>query len=898
MTALNRAFDISTSEAQASIVLLSGAVGSGKTVLLEEFTEGIKDQVGTVIQATGSPGESDLDFGLVSQLFQGAEPRDSSSVLGALLEFTELGPLVLVVDDVQYADRPSLDCLLYAVRRLRNARIMVVLTESPTLQMPNPGFRAELLSQSNFTWLSLDPLGVGALTRMVTEEFGPDDAVRTAGRILAATGGNPLLAGASLQHYRSLLAESDGSAIPQGVDIFDHAVLRSLYRQEPGVRRVAQALAVLARPVDPAILAELLDTAPEFVVQALTLLQGAGLAECPAPEAHQLRHSTIARAVLAGLSFDERRQLHRCVASVLYDHGNGPSVVAEHLVQGDSTERGWSSAVLQEAARHATAKGMPDKAEAFLKLARRCENDCAKREKIEQLLVQARWQMNPLAAKASLDAQLSLARAGDGAAWKALPAVPYLLWHGQADDVCEVLCRAAAHPAPDPTAAAQLRFMSLLSALVRPGCSDALAPALQVPLDQEAAGSPELEAFHLLSTVLGSGAGEETLAAAENLLQRHSADASAGALTLIPLTVLLCAGRPERVLHWTGELLNSGQLAPQRSPTWTSILHALHAEAALRLGEVTRADEYARRAVREISLQAWGVAGGFLLATLVGCAVECEQYDEAALLLAYPVPPGLFDTPLYLPYLMARARYHVATGRLEAALDDLHHCAGLMTAWNLDLPGFLPWRLEMARVQLALGRRQEAAALVHEHLRLHEPLDAATHERVERLLAEAGTAGSREGQPSAPGVVPPPSGNWTTPQPLGDPGLRPRQMEALALGRAPARPQHRPSAESPAPLPPQRRPQEPAAPAATDAGNVRLISLRAHLTRAERRVAALAVQGLSNREISRRLFVTVSTVEQHLTRIYRKLDVKNRDKLPTELLAFLEQDPNVAGALN
>ncbi|AJE87688.1 putative regulatory protein [Streptomyces albus] len=45
-------------------------------------------------------------------------------------------------------------------------------------------------------------------------------------------------------------------------------------------------------------------------------------------------------------------------------------------------------------------------------------------------------------------------------------------------------------------------------------------------------------------------------------------------------------------------------------------------------------------------------------------------------------------------------------------------------------------------------------------------------------------------------------------------------------------------------------------------------------------------------------FVTVSTVEQHLTRIYRKLDVKNRDKLPTELLAFLEQDPNVAGALN
>jgi DNA-binding CsgD family transcriptional regulator len=54
----------------------------------------------------------------------------------------------------------------------------------------------------------------------------------------------------------------------------------------------------------------------------------------------------------------------------------------------------------------------------------------------------------------------------------------------------------------------------------------------------------------------------------------------------------------------------------------------------------------------------------------------------------------------------------------------------------------------------------------------------------------------------------------------------------------------------------------------------------AGLSDAERRVAALAAQGQTNREISRRLFITVSTVEQHLTRVYRKLGVARRLDLP------------------
>jgi DNA-binding CsgD family transcriptional regulator len=52
------------------------------------------------------------------------------------------------------------------------------------------------------------------------------------------------------------------------------------------------------------------------------------------------------------------------------------------------------------------------------------------------------------------------------------------------------------------------------------------------------------------------------------------------------------------------------------------------------------------------------------------------------------------------------------------------------------------------------------------------------------------------------------------------------------------------------------------------------------LSAAERRVANLAALGHTNREISRMLHVTISTVEQHLTRTYRKLNIHRRTDLP------------------
>lgn len=60
------------------------------------------------------------------------------------------------------------------------------------------------------------------------------------------------------------------------------------------------------------------------------------------------------------------------------------------------------------------------------------------------------------------------------------------------------------------------------------------------------------------------------------------------------------------------------------------------------------------------------------------------------------------------------------------------------------------------------------------------------------------------------------------------------------------------------------------------------------LSDAELRVAELAARGHTNREIAGRLYITVSTVEQHLTRVYRKLQVDGRIDLQIRLNTKLQ----------
>ncbi len=646
-----------------------------------------------------------------------------------------------------------------------------------------------------------------------------------------------------------------------------------MYRHEPEVRATARALAVLRRP-SVAMLAHLLGLDTGCVTKALVLLRACGLAG-----ADRIRHPRIARAVLADLPAEESRGLHRAAATYLQEHGGEPEVVAEHLVHADWAEPAWAAATLYEAARQAMAKGRPDLTGACLRLAGRTNADAPRHAEMDALLVRSCWQINPLSVTAQLDGLRDAVASGQAPDPAALATVPLLLWHGRAGTATALLTAFGKESPRTPATDTRHLAVRLLTSLAFPDrfaeVRATARPVAGIGTATSAAGR-QIDAITLLADALTpERAGRDVAATAERMVQRYMADPGALGMLTAPLVALLCSGMSDLVNAWTRVLLDRPRV--QRSPVWKGVLHAIRAEAALRLGRLRQAEEQARAALREVPLEAWGVAAAAPLATLITAATESKLFVEANQWLARPLPADTFRTPLGLHYVAARARYHAATGRPGAAMDDLRWCGEAMRKWRMDTAGLVPWRLELARVLLTTGERVEGARLLREQLAEGQSVDHRTRGAALRLLAiEAPASDAETLLAEAVEVLERCGDGLELARALGDLGKVLRRtgdtdgahtmfQRAQQLAHSCGLPE---LAQQLA-----RAASEPTAgPAEGRNGD-------GELSQAQLRVAMLAAEGHTNREISRKLFITVSTVEQHLTRIYRKLNVKQRDEL-------------------
>ncbi|HEX5568823.1 MAG TPA: AAA family ATPase, partial [Streptomyces sp.] len=233
LAGLQGAFRACHEQERGHVALVTGTVGSGKTQLLEAFGNWAADAGGRVLRAAGSAAENGFPLGVIGQLFHSAllepetaaridellrsafdglseapgrpeEPPAGSAfwamvlhgVYTSLVSLADEGPLVIAVDDVHHTDAASLQCLLYVIRRLRRARIMIVLAEAPMLRPTHPLFRAELLSQPYFSRFTLPPLTADAIACLVARDAGGETETVTreaADRFHSITGGNPLL---------------------------------------------------------------------------------------------------------------------------------------------------------------------------------------------------------------------------------------------------------------------------------------------------------------------------------------------------------------------------------------------------------------------------------------------------------------------------------------------------------------------------------------------------------------------------------------------------------------------------------------------------------------------------------------------------------------------------------
>jgi DNA-binding CsgD family transcriptional regulator/tetratricopeptide (TPR) repeat protein len=303
-----------------------------------------------------------------------------------------------------------------------------------------------------------------------------------------------------------------------------------------------------------------------------------------------------------------------------------------------------------------------------------------------------------------------------------------------------------------------------------------------------------------------------------------------------------------------------------------------------RAGRLRDAEADARVALAIDLEEPWTFARG--IAPLVGVLLDQGDVEEAAAQFRALVADDeeIADTPPMTPVLLARVAVQAAQGDYERALGTWREAqrrgsrrrGGLAASWIEDLS-------LIADVYLASGDGVGA----------HHAADEA------RELAEAwGTPGARgqalHAQARVKAVNSPVAALQEAVALLAESPARLEHARALVtLGGALRRSGHRADSRGPlrdgyelAVMCGARRLAETAR-AELRASGVRIQRTSrdgtAGLTASEQRIATLASQGLSNAEIAQELFLTVKTVEMHLTHTYRKLDIGGRSQLVAAL---------------
>ncbi len=422
---------------------------------------------------------------------------------------------------------------------------------------------------------------------------------------------------------------------------------------------------------------------------------------------------------------------------------------------------------------------------------------------------------------------------------------------------------------------------------------------------------------------------------AEKYLHEHPLRERTVGLSLLAVLVLLRNGRPAMAGQWSARLRTEAEA--QGAVSWGAFFRTAEALAALERGDVLGAAEDARTALDSMSTRGWGIAVGLPLGVLIQAYTELDRLDEVRAFLQVPVPEATFTTTVGMYYLRARGRYHHAAGRYEAALHDFRRLGERVAEWGAEP---VSWRADAAGSLLALGRRADARKLAREQASRSAPGQHEEQARALRLLAAAEDDPERAVAllEQAVGVLEESEKTLELAHAAADLGralgragrggqardvLRRAQriggrsgVMLLGIERAAVEPafgtaedgthgrplvpgprsEPTPSAgPPPAGMPPTGPPVVGAQsrPGAQALGAARADAPRpVQLSRAEQRVAVLAARGMSNRQIARKLFITVSTVEQHLTRIYRKLNVTRRDQLA---LLPLAAEPGTGG---
>ena len=285
--------------------------------------------------------------------------------------FASRTPTLLVVDDLHWADEPSLRWLHYLARRLEGLPLLLLTGTRPPEQANLPALVGELLTDPVAVVIRPAVLGRESAAALARERLGNEPAPAFAAALETGSGGNPLylvaLLDAVLQQGLAPTVENAPHVLELGPRAVSYGVSTRLGRLPAEATDLLRAAAILGDRTDLALAAALAGTDSATALTAASALVRADLLRNENPL--EFTHPVVRTAVLETLSAAARAHAHRAAAEAILDAGGRPEQAATHLVLTVPSRDDFIVTTLRQAAAHALAQGAAPAAAAYLRRA-------------------------------------------------------------------------------------------------------------------------------------------------------------------------------------------------------------------------------------------------------------------------------------------------------------------------------------------------------------------------------------------------------------------------------------------------------------------------------------------------------------------------------------------------
>jgi ATP/maltotriose-dependent transcriptional regulator MalT len=886
-----------------SAMVITGPLGVGKSALLLAVSQLAVEHGMQVLWAGATPLETDFAFGVAHQLLAplvsdddrvGERPETDMELERPLRRASARQPVIMLIDDLQWADEPSLRWLSRLARQLCSTRMMVVFAvREGDPRAESPAVR-DVVTAASCT-LRPSVLSLDAAYALVQEHLGEPGDEQFVRACHETSGGNPMFLSAMLMDLAGggarPVAANAGVARRMSPPLLRDRMIICLRMQPDPVRALAQAIAVFGDDADGDLVARFARLGPVDGADALRRLQRMGLVADG--EKPRFAHPVMRDAIDGSMSAEERESAHVRAAELLHSSGYPAERVAEQLLAGSASLDGWAIDALRTAADAAERRGAPEVASRYVRRALFDSSvDGADRA---QLLVRLSVVIRHVDPSASTRYVAQAVRLLESAQQRAAAVVrlnlavldtaprpvhqlirdvaselgdPDLLTGLDRDlalrlearirylgrdrsglaSAADRLAGLGADPSVDTGAERELLAVLLESAVLAGRTTAARAARLAGRiLDREPASPAHIHsALPLLVTVLVSAEAfkgvSSWLESAEEQAREHHASLEHPMIRLEQAFTLVHAGRPADAQELVAELNTAG--IPDRWDRMGSLFTPMAADVAIR----TRDKELTARllASHEKAL----VAEGRVPAEVLHLVRVSEMADGA-------------DAATILVHVLDSGRQLDRSG--------------------LRNPALFPWRLQAAQLCRQAGDLARAGQFAQEYYALAAEWGSPTVQgRALRVLGELaegpkGLATLRD----AVDVLETSANQLELAKALWLLGTRLRAVGQPGHHEAYDR-AHRLALSCGATELGERISRDSIGRSAAALGG------STALTKAERRVAGLAAGGRTNPEIAAVLGVSLRAVEKHLTNCYRKLGVHGR--------SGLARIPGIAGA--